>query len=151
MMTVLLAALALTACEDIFESRDGDWTPMKWSHPKYETVKDGGSTYYWVPVEGGDFGFRCKNYTPWLSSDHTFQIGDVVWHSYLESAVDTDPWHRYANSWCEVVAVEDSVKVHFEPNTGATRKASISVTAGDIFDGFSFMQASAPNTEEGKQ
>lgn len=136
----LSASLALTACEII--RQDGLWESMKWSHPKYETVKTDGVSYYLVPVEGGNYGFRCKNYSkPWLSN-HTFVADGSEWHSWMEPH-DFDMYH-YENEWCKVDAADDSVKIHFEPNTGLERRATIRITAGDIFDSFSFLQQSAP-------
>ena len=140
----LLAGLCFMACDPVFGLRDGDWTPMEWSHLKYETVKVDGRSYFFVPVEGGSYGFRCKNYKPWLS-DHVFEVNGEVLHSYLE--YKEPDWHHYENEWCRVEVVNDSVKVDFQPNDGGVRKARIGVTAGDIFDDFKFIQQSGIYTE----
>lgn len=148
---VLIAGLTLTACNEHENELDGKWPSMKWSHPKYETVKVDGISYYLVPVEGGDFGFRCKNYQcPWLT-DHVFEANGYVWHSSFESYHDDSNGHHYETEWCKIDAVDDSVKVHFDPNDGLVRKAEIGITAGDIFDSFKFLQATAYYTDSEKR
>lgn len=142
---IMSAFLFFAACDE----PDGKWEAMKWSHPKYETVKVEGTNYFVVPVEGGSYGFRCKNYKPWLA-DHMFEANGDVWHSYRDYEKNDDYYNHYDNGWCRVDVNKDSVKVQFEPNTGFERKALIGVTAGDIFDRFYFLQGSAMLTEEGK-
>lgn len=140
------ACLALAACDIVTEPLDGDWEAMKWSHPKYETVKVEGHSHYLVPAEGGSYGFRCTNYKPWLT-DHVFEVNGEIQHSYREKDHDESIWHHYQNEWCRVDVADDSVKIQFAPNTGDVRKAVIGVTAGDIFDSFVFLQQSAVSTE----
>lgn len=141
---LLLAATALTACEEIsniISPKDGDWPPMKWSHAKYKTVKLDGITYYDVPAQGGSYEFRCQNYTPWLAQ-HRFEAGGEMIHSYLDTT-QVEPWHHYQYEWCTADVMKDTVRIEFGPNQSTARKASIGVTAGDTFDYFLFYQQSA--------
>lgn len=142
--------MAFTACEEIghiIEPKDGDWAPMKWSHDKYETVKVDGVKYYSVPVEGGTYEFRCKNYGGFWLSDHWFDERGEVTHSYMDTT-QVDPWNHYQNQWCTVDAEKATLRISFGPNHSTLRKAGIGVTAGDIFDRFQFCQQPALYTTE---
>lgn len=149
MRTQIIAAmcvgLALSSC-DIVEPRDGDWPAMKWRSDRYETVKLNGKNYYSVPIEGGSYEFICKNYAPWLSV-HRFIVDDVTTYSYQDTTHMEERWHHYANDWCSVDAVKDTIRVRFAPNEGRARMAFIDVTAGDVFDVFQFIQQSPLYTE----
>ena len=140
-ITALLACLALTACEEIIELMDGDWERMKWSHPLYRIEKIDGMTYFAVPAAGGEFAFRCKNYSkPWLSSDHQFEVDGVMQYGYLLVKGQENASHFFQYKWCTIEAVKDTIKVTFDANDGDARRARVSVTAGDIFDSFDFWQ-----------
>lgn len=145
-LAAMIVAMTLTACIE----PDGKWDPMKWSHPKYETTKVDGTSYYMVPVEGGRYGFRCMNYVPWLSAPQ-FEVDGEQIHAWQDTEMEDDYWHHYHNEWCRVDAVKDSVIVTFSANSGRARKAFVEVTAGDIFDRFRFIQRSALYTEQAAQ
>lgn len=144
---VLLSVLS--ACQS--ESLDGAWEKMKWKKTTYQQVVNEGSSmsYYLVPVEGGKFVFHCKNYSSIWMADHRFEQNGQVWHSYdrFDSQESQRDYHHYTDEWCDVTAQGDSLKVIFVPNHSFVRKVQIGVTAGDIFDTFSFVQASPLYTE----
>lgn len=145
----MLVCLTITACVPFLfhEACDGLWEPMEWSHPRYETVKMDGEKYYLVPVEGGSFGFRCKNYRgPWLGT-HKFIVRGETTYSYQDEDRAEDSFSHYENDWCRVTAEGDSIKVWFDANKSTVRRAIIGVTAGDIFDEFKFLQGSELYTE----
>ncbi len=141
-VAAIIACVALTACEEIIEPKDGDWERMKWGHPLYNTKKIDGMTYYVVPAAGGEFEFRCKNYSqPWLcNGNHQFEVGGEMQYSYSLEDCQEESDHFFQYKWCTIEAVQDTLKVTFDANEGVSRRAIVSVTAGDIFDNFVFWQ-----------
>jgi len=148
----VIALFTLSACEDNFlHEKDGDWDEMKWEKTSYHTIREEGqkTTYYRVPAEGATFIFKCKNYKGIWLSDCAFEQNGKIWHSYetLDTGEQID-FHHYQNDWCEVTAEENTLTITFFANTSTSRKASIGVTAGDIFDTFMFWQDTALYTTD---
>jgi len=146
---LFIALFALSACEDNFlQKKDGDWDEMKWEKANYQMFREEGQeiTYYRVPAEDATFIFRCKNYKRIWLSDCIFEQDGKVWHSY-ETPNEEEDFFHYKNEWCEVTAEDNTVTITFLANTTSSRKASISATAGDIFDSFLFWQDTALYTK----
>lgn len=144
-LAVLLFAPFFIACEKEIEEPAGKWTPMEWENISYTKVTDTtNGEYYIVPVEGGDFVFRCKNYGPWLSSlrllkfDKSMNLTDNqdIYGDDIKNHVS------YTNDWCSVLTKGDSLKVTFQKNDTLPRGLSVTVTAGDVFGYFKFIQES---------
>ena len=143
LLLFLFAMLTICSCDVIDD--DGRWERMKWEKTDYPTVKVGNTEYINVPVEGGTYIFHCINYQGFWLSDMWFEKDGTQWHSYDEHHDDPDyerDFEHYFSEWIDVKAKRDGVlEVVFQPNTGAERKAGVGVTAGDIFDTFSFVQS----------
>ena len=132
----MLVAFSLASCSS--ESLDGDWDPMKWDKTDYEVIKEDGTKYYNVPQEGQTFTFTCKNYRPWIDGVKV-TIGDK------SDYVHPDDVHSLDYESMHVKVEDRNVTVSFEPNQAGeqTHCYDLTVTAGDIFDTFSFKQSSS--------
>ncbi len=121
---------------------DGDWDPMKWK-TSVQTGKDGVIA---VESDGGTFEFQCKNYSPWMSSvkiqetgkaEQTFYPSDDGRYADQNLYIDaTGVWAR-----CQ----GNTLKVTISPSTSQNvRTLTVNVTAGDVFDSFTFRQQGTP-------
>ena len=126
---VLLLVLLVGVASCGKDEPDGMWEKMKWEEPSGLTK--GGDGIYLVPASGGTFKFTCKNYQPWIA-----QISDYY---ELTSAQDVS---SYQGSWYSVNCVKSEVTFTFRPLTDEddTRELMVTLTAGDIFDYFKFIQ-----------
>ena len=127
LLIILLATVAsLVSCGD---EPDGKWDKMKWKNLSGLTKENG---TYIVPADGGTYAFECKNYHPWLS--------EVI----INGEYQDTGWDRkgYKNDWLEVKVVDKKIIFTFDKisESMTTRRVEIVVTAGDIFDRFSFQQ-----------
>lgn len=129
LLMAFVAMAGLAACSD----DDGDWDQMKWiadtAMGKDHTIS--------VPMEGGTYQFTCANYPSfWFSG---FRVdGKPVDYDY------EDIWHL-RGEWITADVENNVLTVTVLPNTAEnSRTAKIGVTAGDIFDGFTFHQAGQP-------
>ena len=97
-----------------FSKLDGDWDAMEWKE-EVEVQKINGA--YMVPPSGTSLSFTCRNYSQYWFSDAK------------------EDGQEIAPPWLSIV---------FEPNEGAhARNTYITVTAGDIFHTFKFIQATS--------
>lgn len=116
------------------ESRDGDWEAMKW---KTDVKMDKGKVIT-VPVNGGIYVFKCRNYGSfWLSGvledDKDVSIDDIMW----EYAI---------GEWSSVEVKKNVMTVTLSPNdNNHERLLKITPTAGDVFSYFTFRQAGKDN------
>lgn len=135
---VLMAALIavctfatcfITSCTK--EDPDGAWDPMKWKTSVTKN-KDGWIT---VPSEGGTYVFVCTNYNaPWMSDICERIDGKNVYY-------DRENLNLVKGTWITAQMDGTTMTVTVDPNTtGKEREASVTATAGDIFDTFSFRQ-----------
>jgi len=104
-------------------------------------------TYYNVPIEGGEYVFRCKNYKPWLSSLHLYKYDNLMNVKDDQHIIGADVKNSssYSNDWCSVLSKDGSLIVTFQKNDSLSRGLGIDVTAGDIFGYFTFIQESPAN------
>ena len=130
----MLAAFSLVSCSS--DDPDGKWDSMKWSKTDYKVVKEDGTKYYYVPKEGIEFTFTCKNYGPWLSSVK------AVTDDKIEYIYPNDDFHSLDYESIHVKAEGKTVTVSFDPieNDRQSRRYMLTVTAGDVFDNFCFIQ-----------
>lgn len=136
---VFFATVGLTACNDD-EIIDGDWPPMEW---KTDVKMDQWLTVT-VPAEGGTYRFTCTNYRDFWLSDIT-EDGIIVWPGFYftnGSEWSDFDWHNVTREWNSVKVSGSVMTVVVASNeTDTPRSLKVVVTAGDIFNTFSFNQA----------
>lgn len=122
---LILSILVFASCE----SKDGDWDAMKW---KTDVKIDKGKVT--VPVNGGTYVFKCKNYGSfWLST---------VSEDDKEVSIDNQKGGNAIGEWSSVNIEKNVMTVIISPNdSDHNRLLKVSPTAGDIFSHFSFNQA----------
>ncbi len=127
----LAMAFILGACSD----DDGDWTPMKWKTSVVKE-KDGKIT---VPTQGGNYVFICTNYNkPWMSSLKEIIEGKETYYR----PHNDNSFYSIISPWLTAQWKDNILTVTVKPNeTGKEREMKVEVTAGDIFDTFTFKQA----------
>lgn len=118
-----LAVAGLTACSN----EDGDWESMKW---KTDVKMEKGHSIS-VPVKGGSYLFTCRNY-------------GCIWFSDLQENGDyivLDDFYQIRGKWVTADVDNNVLTVTISPNdSGKQRTVLIGVSAGDIFDSFTFNQ-----------
>jgi hypothetical protein len=117
---VLFSTIALFSCE----SKDGDWEKMKWNPQVEKSIN--------VPESGETYTFKSINY-------NSFWIDAIVENGKninIESGL-----HTFTGEWFTINIKENTMIINVSTNnTVANRTLEIEVTAGDIFDSFSFKQ-----------
>lgn len=123
---LILPILVFVSCE----SRDGDWEAMKWE----TDVKMDKEKVITVPVNGGTYVFKCKNYSSfWLSA---------VLEDDKDISIDNQKWENAIGEWSSVKIEKNVMTVIVSPNdSNHNRILKVTPTAGDIFSYFSFNQA----------
>ena len=120
-IAISLIALFATAISCTKESKDGDWDPMKLS--KNEIV---------FPAEGGTDSIKVKNYSSWW-------ISSVFVNN-------SDDFRSTKADWMEIVVPDDKRNWVYvtvgENTTDSLRKATLVMTAGDIFKSIPITQNS---------
>lgn len=119
---LMCCSLFLSSCEQ----EDGDWEPMKWDTKVKSSIA--------VPIEGGTYVFRCTNY-------HFFGLQVLNENGkYIRPEQDED-FTRLNGEWCTAEVADGVLTVTISPNTEAKKRtAAVGVSAGDVFDGFTFEQ-----------
>lgn len=127
LLLLLVLLVGVTACGS--DEPDGKWAKMKWENVVNLQKVNG---VFVIPEGGGSFTFECKNYNPWLA--------DVIINGVHQDMGEN--WKEYKNDWLEVKAVDKKIIFTFDKigESMTTRRVEIVVTAGDIFDYFSFQQ-----------
>lgn len=120
--------ILLIGCGD---EPDGKWAKMKWEVPSNLTKTEG---IYMVPASGGTFVLTCKNYKPWIEG-----ITDC---SVLDNPNVITDVHNWEGTWYSVNCNQNEVTFKFDPLSAEedSRELQVALTAGDIFDYFSFRQ-----------
>ena len=138
--TLIITALTVatfTSCDDEVNGKevDGKWDPMKWK----TEVNMGKEHQVQVPAKGGTYTFTCTNYFPWLAD---LEInGKFIHPEEIDDDVITN-YHRINYDWFSAEASGQELTVTIAPNTASeTRSGRLCVTAGDIFDYFTFTQS----------
>lgn len=141
---LVTGALGLfSACSNENKALDGNWSPMKWK-TEVKTVKDKGGRYIKVPKEGGTYTFKCMNYgnSFWLSQAEEIQEGKSNrYFAGQSNSVNRDSWYSLKTAWSDIKRVGPNLVVVIQPQgQGSERILNLSVTAGDVFDYFTFKQ-----------
>ncbi|WP_294480566.1 hypothetical protein [uncultured Bacteroides sp.] len=86
-----------------------------------------------VPVDGGTYVFKCKNYNNfWLSN---------VFEDNKDVSIDNKEWEYAIGEWSNVAIEKSVMTVTVSPNDdNRSRLLKITPTAGDIFSYFLFNQ-----------
>lgn len=127
LLLLLVLLVGVAACGS--DEPDGKWAKMKWENVDNLEKVNG---VYVIPEGGGSFTFECKNYNPWLA--------DVIINGEHQDMGEN--WKEYKDDWLEVKVVDKKIIFTFDKigESMTTRRVEIVVTAGDIFDHFSFQQ-----------
>ncbi len=153
---LILIMSGLTSCQE--NSLEGDWEPMKWTEPTPEGLVKIGNHVYQMPSCGGTYTITCLNYSmPWMSSA---QSGDTIYwpdgkayvlhlaDEHRDSIVqtwenDNRDWDRLRGYWFDAHFDEADLIITVAPLPDSIdkREFELTVTAGDIFDYFTFKQS----------
>ena len=127
----MLVAFSLASCD----KKDGDWDPMKWKADTSVQAIDG---VYQVSAAGDELTFSCRNYSyPWIDN----AVSNGVYYYPPREANDN---HSILADWFSAEINGNQLKVVFEANeTVETRALQLTVTAGDIFYTFKFIQSAS--------
>ena len=127
LLLLLVLLVGVTACSS--DEPDGKWAKMKWENVDNLEKVNG---VFVIPEGGGSFTFECKNNNPWLA--------DVIINGEHQDMGEN--WKEYKNDWLEVKVIDKKVIFTFDKigDSMTARRVEIVVTAGDIFDHFSFQQ-----------
>lgn len=140
---LVMGAMGLfSACSNVNRGLDGDWPPMKWK-TEVKTSKDKEGHYIDVPKEGGTYTFKSINYgeTFWLSQAEEIQEGrSNIYYAGQSNSVNRTSWYTLETKWSNIKRGDSNLVVVIQPNKGAERTLNVGVTAGDVFDSFSFRQ-----------
>ena len=126
----MLAAFSIASCSS--DDPDGKWNPMIWEAEVPVQMTDG---VYTVPANGTEFTFSCQNYSsPWM--ENAASNGK----NYYPPREAND-YHTISADWFKAEISGNKLTVVFEANeTAEERPLQLTVTAGDIFYTFKFMQ-----------
>lgn len=126
-----LTLFCFVSCSD----EDGNWDSMKWSS-EVRTSKDGTVD---VPQSGSTYTYTCKNYNGfWLTRTNEKINGE---EKQFYANEDSNTWNSVSGVWSTAKVENNVLTVTISSNdTGTSRELIVSVTAGDIFDGFTFKQ-----------
>ncbi len=111
---------------------DGDWEAMKW---KADTDMKEEKGSYVIDAEGATITFTCKNYSsPWIE-------GARVGNNYIEPNRNSNDYKTLRGDWFSATITGNQLEVVVSRNTTQLARAFLlSVTAGDIFHTFQFVQ-----------
>lgn len=125
-----------------------EWSEKGWQSNGYPTVTYMNQNYIKVPFDGGTFVFHSNNSDfVWLTEHLFVQDGNT---SFSDTGDSRDINH-YSNSWCDILAQGDSVKVIFKKNDALGRKAHVGVTTGEASNVFRFYQESPYYSDKGSK
>ena len=126
----VLAAFSITSCSS--DEPDGKWDSMVWEAEGRVQMTDG---VYAVPANGMEFTFSCQNYQfPWM--ENAASNG-----KYYYPPREANDYHTITTGWFKAEISGNKLTVVFEANvTAEERLLQLTVTAGDIFYTFKFMQ-----------
>ena len=129
LLLLCAVSILLMGCGD---DPDGKWAKMKWNVPSGLTKTEG---IYMIPASGGTFVFTCKNYKPWIAG-----IADN--NNGLGYPIDISEMHNFEGTWFGVICNQYDVTIRFDPLSAEedSRELKVMLTAGDIFDHFTFRQ-----------
>ena len=126
-MTV--AVLSFNSCSD---DPSGKWDSMVW---KAEGPVQTTGGVYAAATDGAVFSFACENYSsPWI--ENAVSEGE-----YYFPPREANDYHTISTGWFKAEISGNKLNVVFEANeTAEERPLHLTVTAGDIFYTFKFVQ-----------
>lgn len=123
---LLIFSATFVACD----SKDGDWKSMKWETNIPITNK---KHIVEASKSGDTYIFKCKNYA-------SFWI-DVLYENGKEIPINPENDGNVKGEWFSVSIEKNIMTVIVLPNhNNSSRYLFVGLTAGDIFDSFSFKQ-----------
>ena len=126
---VMLSAVFLASCSS--DDPEGKWDPMIWKAEVPVQITDG---IYVVPAKGSVLTFSCRNYSPWIAEA-------VSGEEHFFPLRESNNYHSITTDWLKVEINKNKLNVTFESNDSAEeRPLKLTVTAGDIFYTFYFIQ-----------
>ena len=127
---VMLSAVFLASCSS--DDPEGKWDPMIW---KTEVPVQATNGVYTVSATGSEITFVCRNYSsPWI--ENAVSAGE-----YHYPPREANDYHTITADWFKAEIKGNQLKVTFEDNeTAKERPLELTVTAGDIFHTFKFIQ-----------
>jgi hypothetical protein len=131
-VTLMLMALLFGVASCDKDEPDGKWPKMQWEVP--DGIVDLGGAYV-VPASGATYKFTCTNYKPWIAN-----IVEAV-EDTVQMATLND-FYFCEGSWYCVKCTGNDVIVTFKPRPADDYNhiLMVTLTAGDIFDYFAFIQ-----------
>lgn len=140
-------ALCNTSCSK--EGLDGDWDSMEWQKVVTEKLKVNGVSCYHIPIQGGIYQFKCKNYKSfWIN--HVRTIGSPSWTEVNAGEYIYPEMGNHQNISADGLNVSiegNTMNVTFDENQSFAKFVEVCITAGDIFETFRFVQDSPLYTE----
>ena len=134
-LILLMTLVCLVSCSD---EPDGKWDKMKWDDKSGLIMENG---IYLVPASGGTYTFKCKNYKHiWIAG--IMDNNEHVFPPFCGTGMNEKDFLSYPGEWFEVNCNKMDLTISVQPldNGTAFKNLTVTVTAGDIFDTFSFMQ-----------
>jgi len=127
-IVMTVAVLSFNSCD----KKDGDWDSMNWKADLPVQITDG---VYNVKAAGDEFSFSCKNYSsPWI--ENAMSDGE-----YYYPPREANDYHTITTGWFKAEISGNKLRVVFKANeTAKERPLQVTVTAGDIFYRFNFIQ-----------
>lgn len=135
LFTAALCAMLFAACSSM--ALDGDWDAMKWETLDGAKAEKG---VYIVGVAADTLCFECKNYRgPWLSDAREDGVD-----YYPEGGNGNDIHHLQGRHFSATVEGNKLTVVFPENTSKDAHSVTLTVTAGDIFYDFRFLQEAVP-------
>ena len=132
LFVLMVLPFFIAACS----KEDGDWEPMKW-RTEAKKASDG---YIHLPPEGGTFVFYCKNYSFFWITLVTEAEPNADAKNFVPAYDDHEDLSITSN-WLTATREGNMLTVTILPTTtDSNRFMTVSVSAGDVFDKFSFKQ-----------
>ena len=127
LILLFIVLLGTTSCGS--DEPEGKWAKMKWTNVDNLMNVNGN---YLLPEGGGTFTFLCRNYDhPWFSS---VSVDGVQIQLDNETTINGE-WFSMKFDGNKLIIIVESLPASVE-----ARNIQLTVTAGDIFDYFTFIQ-----------
>lgn len=140
LLITFASAFVLISCSDK-EDLIGDWAPMEWEAEQLlYTYLDNGA--YAISGKGDTVSFVCSNY------DGIWFDGFTINKLPIVPEFENEGHTRMKCPWFSASLDGNKLTVIFATDTVSTRQMEITVTAGDIFYYFDFMQNAISPTQK---
>ena len=135
LLCAIVCVMLFAACS--VTEPDGDWDAMKWRAMDGRKTEKG---VYIVGVAADTLRFTCKNYRgPWISDAREDGV------DYYPKGGNGNDIHHLQGRHFSATVEGNKLTVVFPENTSKdAHSVTLTVTAGDIFYDFRFLQEAAP-------